>query len=137
MIAPAEHARIAPQPLTRRAPAVSRAAGAGDPEAPEIVRKGARHLVAAAARVHRSENPGVFAGSVLTSEGSPRSAVRQLLTEQGGRTGPYGGRRRRGGRWDGCGEAVDPVEAPVHASPHATFTGVHPSIAAFAPAALV
>ncbi|MEU8103405.1 BadF/BadG/BcrA/BcrD ATPase family protein [Nonomuraea muscovyensis] len=72
-LAQADHMRLAT--LSRL---VSRAAGEGDPMAVTIVREAAGHLVATARRVHVS-GPVVLAGSVLTSEGPVRNAVRELL----------------------------------------------------------
>ena len=56
----------------------SQAAEAGDPLALGIVRQAAEHLAATVRRVHRS-GPVVLAGSVLTSQGPVRQAVRELL----------------------------------------------------------
>lgn len=72
-LAQADHMRLAS--LSRL---VSQAASAGDPMAEEIVGEAARHLAATVRRVHVS-GPVVLAGSVLTSEGPVREAVRGLL----------------------------------------------------------
>jgi N-acetylglucosamine kinase-like BadF-type ATPase len=72
-LAQADHMRLAS--LSRL---VSQAASAGDPMAQEIVGEAARHLAATVRRVHVS-GPVVLAGSVLTSEGPVREAVRGLL----------------------------------------------------------
>ncbi|WP_113702124.1 N-acetylglucosamine kinase, partial [Nonomuraea lactucae] len=72
-LAQADHMRLA-----ALSPLVSRAAAEGDPMASEIVRAAAHHLVATVRRVHAS-GPVVLAGSVLTSEGPVRRAVRELL----------------------------------------------------------
>ncbi|WP_328896928.1 N-acetylglucosamine kinase [Streptomyces sp. NBC_00236] len=132
-IALVERAQSAPQSLTRLAPVVNRAAEAGDPTALEIVREGARHLVATAARVHRAEGPIVLAGSVLTSEGILRSAVRELLAAQGDGPVRTAGSGAGAAAWMAAGEVVNPAEAVMHASLHAKFTGGNPPLSASAP----
>ncbi|MFD1546738.1 N-acetylglucosamine kinase [Nonomuraea guangzhouensis] len=72
-LAQADHMRLAALSAL-----VSQAAEAGDPLALGIARQAAEHLVATVRRVHRS-GPVVLAGSVLTSEGPVRQAVRELL----------------------------------------------------------
>ncbi|MEU0570482.1 BadF/BadG/BcrA/BcrD ATPase family protein [Nonomuraea sp. NPDC005983] len=72
-LAQADHMRLAALSAL-----VSRAAAEGDPLALDIVRRAAGHLVATVRRVHVS-GPVVLAGSVLTSEGPVREAVRELL----------------------------------------------------------
>ncbi|MFI7444092.1 N-acetylglucosamine kinase [Nonomuraea indica] len=72
-LAQADHMRLAA--LSRL---VSRAAAEGDPMAVRIVGEAAGHLVSTVLRVHLS-GPVVLAGSVLTSEGPVRDAVRELL----------------------------------------------------------
>ncbi|MEU7746352.1 BadF/BadG/BcrA/BcrD ATPase family protein [Nonomuraea sp. NPDC049158] len=72
-LAQADHMRLAALSAL-----VSQAAQAGDPLALGIARQAAEHLAATVRRVHRS-GPVVLAGSVLTSEGPVRQAVRELL----------------------------------------------------------
>ncbi|MCA2189370.1 N-acetylglucosamine kinase [Nonomuraea cavernae] len=72
-LAQADHMRLA-----ALAAPVSQAATAGDPVALAIARRAAGHLVTTVRRVHVS-GPVVLAGSVLTSEGPVRRAVRELL----------------------------------------------------------
>ncbi|NUR92387.1 MAG: hypothetical protein HOY71_50655 [Nonomuraea sp.] len=59
---------------------VSQAATAGDPVALRIVAEAADHLVSTLRRVHTS-GPVVFTGSVLTSAGPVREAVRDRLAD--------------------------------------------------------
>ncbi|MER6944689.1 BadF/BadG/BcrA/BcrD ATPase family protein [Nonomuraea sp. NPDC000554] len=72
-LAQADHMRLAALSAL-----VSRAASEGDPLALDIVQRAAGHLVATVRRV-RVAGPVVLAGSVLTSEGPVRQAVRELL----------------------------------------------------------
>ncbi|WP_083502107.1 BadF/BadG/BcrA/BcrD ATPase family protein [Sphaerimonospora mesophila] len=67
--------------LAELAPLVSRAALQRDPPALGIVREAARRLARTALEVHThgDDAPVVLAGSVLTSEGPVRRAVRDLL----------------------------------------------------------
>ncbi|WP_433511281.1 N-acetylglucosamine kinase [Nonomuraea sp. CA-143628] len=72
-LAQADHMRLAALSAL-----VTQAAEAGDPLALGIAHQAAEHLAATVRRVHRS-GPVVLAGSVLTSEGPVRQAVRELL----------------------------------------------------------
>ncbi|MEV6156010.1 BadF/BadG/BcrA/BcrD ATPase family protein [Nonomuraea sp. NPDC052129] len=72
-LAQADHMRLAALSAL-----VTQAAEAGDPLALGIARQAAEHLAATVRRVHRS-GPVVLAGSVLTSDGPVRQAVRELL----------------------------------------------------------
>lgn len=75
-----------PVELSRLAPAVSHAAGAGDPAAVDIVRRAATHLVATTAVVRDASGDGasaiVLGGSLLTSQTPLSAAVRARLTER-------------------------------------------------------
>jgi glucosamine kinase len=75
-LAQADHMRLA-----ALSSLVSRAAEAGDPMAVTIVHEAADRLVATLRRVHVS-GPVVLAGSVLTSDGPVRRAVRELLADE-------------------------------------------------------
>ncbi|MEV0094589.1 BadF/BadG/BcrA/BcrD ATPase family protein [Streptomyces sp. NPDC050738] len=132
-IALVARAQADPQSLTRLAPAVNGAAAAGDPKALEIVREGARRLVATASRVHLPQSQIVLAGSVLTSEGPLRSVVLELLAAQGDTSVRTAGSGAGAAAWLAAGEVVNPVEAAVHAVLHAKFTEGNPSPAASAP----
>ncbi|MBO0513556.1 N-acetylglucosamine kinase [Streptomyces beijiangensis] len=126
-------AQADPQSLTRLAPAVNRAAEAGDPRALEIVREGARLLVATAARVHRPQGPIVLAGSVLTSEGPLRSAVQELLGERWDTPVRTAGSGAGAAAWLAAGEVLNPVREAEHISLHAKFTGGNPPVPALTP----
>jgi glucosamine kinase len=126
-------AQAHPQSLTRLAPAVNRAAAAGDPAALEIVREGARLLVATASRVLRAQGPVVLAGSVLTSEGPLRSAVRELLAAQGETSVRTAGSGAGAAAWLAAGEVLKPDEEAVRVSLHTKFTDGNPPVAAYAP----
>ncbi|WP_219469536.1 N-acetylglucosamine kinase [Nonomuraea rhizosphaerae] len=89
-LAQADHMRLAALSAL-----VSQAASAGDPLALGIVGQAAEHLVATVGRVHRG-GPVVLAGSVLTSEGPVREAVRNLLAGQG----PLAGQNSPAGQQD-------------------------------------
>ncbi|MFI6390736.1 N-acetylglucosamine kinase [Nonomuraea sp. NPDC050540] len=71
----------APLALAELAPLVSRAAGEGDPAAVQIVERAAGLLARTFREVHAPGTPAVLAGSVLTSEGPVRRAVRDLLPD--------------------------------------------------------
>ncbi|MFI6299409.1 N-acetylglucosamine kinase [Nonomuraea sp. NPDC050790] len=70
-----------PLALAELAPLVSRAAGEGDPAAVRIAERAAGLLVRTFREVHAPGTPVVLAGSVLTSEGPVRQAVRDLLPD--------------------------------------------------------
>jgi N-acetylglucosamine kinase-like BadF-type ATPase len=78
LLAATVHARP-PLALAELAPLVSEAAEAGDPLAGSIVAEAASRLAATASHVREPGRPLVLAGSVLTSEGPVREAVRDLL----------------------------------------------------------
>ncbi|MGW0809432.1 N-acetylglucosamine kinase [Nonomuraea sp. NPDC002799] len=111
-LAQADHMRLA-----ALSPLVSRAAEAGDPLAERIVHDAAGHLVATLRRVHVS-GPVVLAGSVLTSDGPVRWAVRELLAAE---TVTTAGDAAGAAAWLAARDLIPETDAKVL---HATFTAV-------------
>lgn len=70
-----------PLALAELAPLVSRAAGDGDPLALSIVTAAASRLAGTVAEVYEPGLPIVLAGSVLTTDGPIREAVRRAIRE--------------------------------------------------------
>ncbi len=75
-----------PLALAELAPLVSRAASDGDPPALSIVAAAASRLARTVAEVYEPGLPIVLAGSVLTTDGPIREAVRQAIRETVGAT---------------------------------------------------
>ncbi|MFF5206427.1 N-acetylglucosamine kinase [Streptosporangium sp. NPDC000396] len=112
-----------PLALAELAPLVSRAAERGDPAALSIVAEAARRLAATAAevRVPGDHSPIVLAGSVLTSEGPVRHAVRDLLEQRWGVPVVVAGDGAGAAAWLAASQIVTPGEAGVS---HAAFTAL-------------
>ncbi|WP_214322346.1 N-acetylglucosamine kinase [Nonomuraea sediminis] len=105
-LAQADHMRLAALSAL-----VSQAFEAGDPAAAAIAAEAARHLVATLQRVHAG-GPVVLTGSVLTSAGPVRQAVRDLLEDYDVRTA---GDAAGAAAWLAARELLDEPEQ-VHAA---------------------